>query len=69
MLLPALGLHKLNFRRSAHVSLLNESLPFPASLSVSSVSVLLPPLYLPPSLRTFTGLQPPSITMGGKRSR
>lgn len=42
ILFTALDLEKLHLERSAHVSLLNESLPFPAALSVSSVSVLPP---------------------------
>lgn len=48
MLFRALGLKKLNLGSSAHVSLVNESLPFPAVPSVFSVSgPLLPPPHPP----------------------
>lgn len=45
----ALDWQKLKLQRSAHVSLLNEILPYPGAPSVSPVSVLLP-LHHPHSL-------------------
>lgn len=46
ILFTAPGLQTLNMGRSAHVSLLNESLPFPAALSLSPLflSFTAPPL-------------------------
>lgn len=56
------GLQKLNLGRSAHVSLVIESLPFPAAPSIYSVSVPRLPLQPPPT-PLATELHWPSATL------